>query len=308
MGRFLVTVLRGLRNAALRLSPEGADRLGRFLGFIAFRFIRFRRSTVESQMALALGLAPDGPEIRRLVRANFAHLGMLAVEFFRARQLSRRPLESTVRFEGEGALQKALGHGKGVLILSAHLGNFDLGAMALALRGFPMMIVSKPLKNKAVEQFWMNERSWSGLEISLNRGSLKSILGALRRGRCVVFVLDQHSSTEAVWVDFFGRRASAMPALAVLAQRTGAPVVPVFPHRNPDGTHTVAVGSAIPFEDHENRTVAVWRNTQRYSDAVEAAIRRHPEQWIWGHRRWKKPSQGRPTDLSEIERIDPSPS
>ena len=240
-------------------------------------------------MSRALEISPDHQELKILVRANFVHYGLLVVEFLRIRLLRTPPLESAVQFQGEDHLRNALAEGKGVLILSAHLGNYDVSAVALALRGFPVMIVSKPLNLKAIEKFWMEERSVSELEISLNHESIRGILKALREGMAVVFVLDQHASAEQLWVDFFGRSASTLSAPAILTQRTGAPVVPIFTHRDSDGTHVIEIQPAMSFEELEDRDQTIEHNTQRYTAVIEAAIRRHPEQWTWLHKRWKRP-------------------
>ncbi len=101
--------------------------------------------------------------------------------------------------------------------------------------------------------------------------------------------LDQFASAEQVWVDFFGRPASTLPAPAVLTQRTGAPVVPLFTHRQADGTHAIEIHPALPFEECGDRDLTIEHNTQQYTAVIEAAIRRHPEQWTWIHRRRKAP-------------------
>lgn len=285
----MLMLLRMVRTLIVRLTPGTATRIGTALGLFGYHVVRIRRALVEEQISRALGLPQSDPDLKRLVRANFVHYGLLVVEFFRIRLLSQTPLESAVRFEGEKHLKDALAAGKGALVLSAHLGNYDVSAAALALRGFPVMIVSKPLKARGMERFWMEERSASGLQIRLNHGSIRDILKALKDGKAVVFVLDQYASAEQVWVEFFGRPASTLPAPAVLTQRTGAPVVPVFTHRQIDGTHVVEIQPAVPFEEHEDRDQMIEHNTQRYTAVIEAAIRQHPEQWTWVHKRWKGP-------------------
>lgn len=294
----MLTLLRLLRMLAVRLRPRLATRIGIGLGLFGYHVIRYRRSLIEGQLSRALGLPLSDPDLKRLARANFVHYGLLVVEFFRIRLLTTSPLESTVRLEGENHLRAALAEGKGVLILSAHLGAYDLSVVALALRGFPLMIVSKPSKAKGIERFWMEERSVPGLQISLSHDSVRGILRALREGMAVVFVLDQHASAEQVWVDFFGRPASTLPAPAVLTRRTGAPVVPVFTHRAPDGTHVIEIHPALVFEERGDRDWTTVHNTQRYTAVIEAAIRKRPEQWTWIHRRWKEPRLGACTVLA----------
>lgn len=295
----MLTLLRMLRMLAVRLPARMATRIGVGLGLLGYHVIRYRRAQIKEQMSLALEMSPCNPELKRLVRANFVHYGLLVVEFLRIRLLRASPLESAVQFQGEDHLREALAEGKGALILSAHLGNYDVSAVALALRGFPMMIVSKPLKLKAIERFWMEERSASGLEISLSHGSIRDILKALRAGKAVVFVLDQFASAEQVWVEFFGRPASTLPAPAVLTQRTGAPVLPIFAHRRADGTHGIEIFPVLPFEECGDRDRTIKHNTQRYTGVIEAAVRRHPEQWTWIHRRWKKSQFVRTPSLAQ---------
>jgi len=289
----MLTLLRFLRMLAVRLPARLATRIGVGLGLLGYHVIRYRRSLIEEQMSRALKMSPSDRELKRLFRANFVHYGLLVVEFLRIRLLRTSPLESEVQFKGEHHLRNALAQGKGALILSAHLGNYDVSAVALALRGFPVMIVSKPLKLKAIERFWMEERSASGLEISLNHESIREILKALRDGKAVVFVLDQYASSEQIWPEFFGRPASTLSAPAILTQRTGAPVIPIFTHRATDGTHVIEIHPALPFEERGNRDQTIEHNTQRYTAVIEAAIRRHPEQWTWIHKRWKEPRLAR---------------
>jgi KDO2-lipid IV(A) lauroyltransferase len=123
----------------------------------------------------------------------------------------------------------------------------------------------------------------------LHRNALREILRALTHGNIVGFVLDQHARTDAVWVPFFGRPAATLRSLAVIAQRTGAPVVPMFTWRLSDGTHVVEAQPAVETETAGDSDASALHNTARYSAVVEAAVRAHPEQWTWIHRRWKQP-------------------
>lgn len=242
---------------------------------------------VEDNLVQALHLEPGSAELRRLAKDNFCHYGILLFELLRLQKLAGRDFERTITFFGLEHFDAARAEGKGVLALTAHLGNYDLMAMAVARSGYPVTIISKPLKNKALERVWMEQRSASGLNICLSRNSMRDIIRALRRNDIVGFILDQHARLDAVWVDFFGRPAATLRSMAVLAQRTGARVVPAFTWRQADNSHVIEVQPGLDFESVGDPEADIRHNTERYTALIEAAVRRHPEQWTWIHRRWK---------------------
>jgi len=282
-------LLRFVIRAACSVSWPAAERVGTALGLLAYHVLRFRRSQIEESLALAFDRPRGDPWIAATTRSNFIHYGLLVVELLRLRKLTAANVESLVEYRGMDHVDAALRKGKGVLALTAHLGNHDLIACAFALRGYSLTIISKDLKNKAVGEVWMNERTASGLRIVPHRDSLREILKALRSNGCVGFVLDQHARKDNVWVDFFGRPASTLSSLAVLAARTGAPVVPIFGRRIEQGRHVIEAHPEIPLDEPADTEEAIIRNTSRFSDAIEAAIRAVPDQWTWIHRRWKQP-------------------
>ena len=285
-------ILRIVLRIATALPQTAARKIGRAFGVLWFHVLRLRRRQVEDSLALALDLEPGSRELEHLARANFVHYSLLFIELLRLRRLLHGDIETTVRFVNLDHLDAALEAGKGALVLTAHLGNYDLLAMAVARKGYPVTIVSKPLRNKAVEGVWMEERSASGLKVCLHRNTLREILTALKSNGVVGFVLDQHARLDGVRVDFFGRPASTLRSLAVLAERTGVPVVPIFASRGADGTHLVEVQPALEYEDTGDAEESILHNTQRYTSIIEEAIRRHPDQWTWIHRRWKVEPNG----------------
>jgi KDO2-lipid IV(A) lauroyltransferase len=270
------------------MSPGLALRAGTALGLFWFHILRFRRREVEAALERALGL-PE-PQRRDLARANFVHYGRLVLEFLRLPNVVRDGTTGLVTFHGREHLDQALAGGKGVLLLGGHIGNYDLLAVAVALQGYPLTIVSKSLRNKAVEKVWMSQRAASGLHIALHRNTLREIVKALRHNGAVGFVIDQHARTDAVVVDFFDRPAATLRSLATIAERTGAPVVPIVAIRQEDGSHEVTIGPPVPLEVVGDADANARHNTQRFTAILEAEIRRHPDQWTWMHRRWKVPT------------------
>ncbi len=227
-------------------------------------------------------------ERRRVARRSFQHLGVLFIEIC---SLLAGPLGDVLgdlRLEGHEHLDEVMRkHGR-ALLLTAHLGNWELLPAASRLTPYPLTIVVRPL-----DAPWLNRvaealRGKADVELIAKQAALRPILTALSRGRLVGILLDQNAARrEGVFVPFFGRPASTSRAMAVLALRTGTPVVPIFTHRQPDGRHVVVVQPPIEPEAGKGGAWAITDLTTRYTAAIEAAIRATPDQWLWMHDRWR---------------------
>ncbi len=273
---------------------------GRATGVLLHRLVRFRRGAIERHLRLAF------PELNmrergKLLREVYAHFGLLLAELLRLpRQTSRQLLDNSV-IEGREHLTAALARGRGVLVLAGHLGNWEVGLATAAAAGLPVAAVTKEIKSGIGQYIADRLRKPHGVVAINRRQAIRPILSFLRKGGCVGFVLDQNmTADEGVFVDFFGRPACTMPGLAVLARRYRVPVVPVAFFRDDRGRHHLRFASEVEWEDETRlgkadddaaekgaTEAAVWRNTQRYTAILEVAIREHPAQWLWMHRRWK---------------------
>jgi KDO2-lipid IV(A) lauroyltransferase len=271
------------------LPPRFGLWLGRRLGDVAWALLPRRRAVTLDNLQRAFGSDRAAEELHRLGRRCFEHLGMNLVEacvfFFRPPAV----LLSRVALEGVEHLDAAAAAGRGILLLTAHLGNWELLAASHALSRFPLSVVVRPLDNPMMDRVVARFRRRAGVELIAKRRGLRDILDALRRHRMVGILLDQNAArAEGVFVPFFGAPASTSKALAVIALRTGAPVVPVFIRRAARGRHTVRAEPALPAPPDGD--IAAY--TRAFNRAIEAAIRRAPEQWFWLHARWK--TQPRP--------------
>jgi KDO2-lipid IV(A) lauroyltransferase len=208
-------------------------------------------------------------------------------------ELSRllvRPLEATlesIHIEGLEHLHAAMAsHGR-ALMLTAHLGNWELLSAAHRLTGVPLSIVVRPLDAPWLDALAERLRRKTGVELIAKRGALRAVLQALRRGRMIGILMDQNASRrEGVFVDFFGRAASTSRSIALLAVRTRSPVVPVFARRDGPGRHTVVFLPALPLPVN-GAEAAVVELTARCTKTIERAVRDAPEQWLWSHDRWR---------------------
>jgi KDO2-lipid IV(A) lauroyltransferase len=258
--------------------------VGRRLGDLAWVTLRARRAVTLDNLQRAFGGERDGGELRRLGRRSFEHLGMNLVEacvfFFRPPAV----LLSRVTLEGVEHLRAAAASGRGILLLTAHFGNWELLAASHALSGFALSVVVRPLDNPVLDRVVARFRRRAGVELIAKRRALREVLDALRRRRMVGVLLDQNAARgEGVFVPFFGVPASTSKALAVVALRAGAPVTPVFIRRDAGGRHTVHIEPALPPPPDGDVTAY----TATFNRAIEAAVRSAPEQWFWMHARWK---------------------
>src|SRR5437867_2440309 len=177
-------------------------------------------------------------------------------------------------------------HGR-ALVLTAHLGNWELLAAAHRLAGYPLSIVVRPLDSASLNMLAGRLRRKSGVELIDKRGALRPVLRALAAGRMVAILLDQNAARhEGVFVPFFGRTASTSKSLAVLAVRTRTPVVPIFIRRE-GRHHRVTIHPPLDPPAVNDVERAVVELTMRCTAAIEAAISEVPEQWLWAHNRWR---------------------
>jgi KDO2-lipid IV(A) lauroyltransferase len=289
---------RAPRLALMALSPVGRLLaavparlglwLGRRLGDLAWLLLPRRRRVALDNLHLAF---PDRApaERRRIAHASFRHLGMMGVE---ACVFAFRPpvvLLSRVEISGWERAEEAAAGGHGVLMLTAHLGNWELLAASHRLRSLPLSVVVRSMDTPALEAIVNAFRRRAGVELIDKRDGFRAALAALRRGRMVGVLLDQNAArAEGVFAPFFGVPASTSRGMALLALRSEAPVLPAFIRRLPGGRHLVEVGSVLPVPP--GRDVAAL--TRTYTAAIESAIRVSPEQWLWVHRRWRTRPEG----------------
>ena len=184
--------------------------------------------------------------------------------------------------------QAAIAKGKGVLSIVAHFGNWELMTIAVPMFSKPMYIVYRPLDNPVIDNMVEYVRTMNGNELIPKGGSGKRIMELLKENQIIGILSDQNVATyEGVFVDFFGRPACTGVGLAVMAMRSGAPVIPAFMARQKSGKYKLILKpavEAIRTDDYEADLVV---NTQRFTKIVEEIVREYPDQWFWFHQRWK---------------------
>jgi KDO2-lipid IV(A) lauroyltransferase len=269
------------------LLPHGAvRRLGGALGAAAGVVDRRRRRIARENLAAALPEL-DRRERERVVARCFRHFGAAFLDALSTRRFDGPELCRRVTWEGLGHLVAAEAAGRGVIVLAAHFGNWEVVPAALGANWGPMAAVGRPVDNPHVDRLVQALRVRFGNRSIPKRGAVREMFRVLAAGGRLGLLIDQRvRAEEAIDVPFFGRPALTSPVVARLALRTGAPVVPVAGYHEPGGRYRVVFDPPLWPEGADDE-VATFAFTRRCLEASEAAIRRHPEQWLWLHRRWK---------------------
>ena len=291
--------LRFLATAVGALPVPAAAWLGRRLGDVAYATLGRRRRLALANLTQAF---PDLPPAARrgIARRSFQHLGMAVGEgcFVLHRPLAR--VTEQIRVSGLDHVRTALDRDGRGLVLSAHLGNWELLTLAPALTGLPLTVVARALDLPSLHAWADRLRRTTGVEVIDKRHALRPVLEALKRGRLVGVLLDQNASRrEGVFVPFFGRLASTSRSIAVLALRTRTPIIPVFARRLAPGRHEITIHPELPLPTAGDEG-AIRTLTASCTAAIEAAIRATPDQWLWCHDRWRTrpPGEGRQSPVA----------
>jgi len=270
-----------------RIPQATARRLGNELGDAGFRLDRRHREITLNNLAFALGSELDTMQRRELARAVYRNLGQILFEV--AWSLSSTPpeLHRCLRIDGLENYRAACEKGRGVIFITAHLGNWELLSIVAEKAGIPINVVYRPLDFRPVEFFFVKLRTRFGARLIPSSHAMLRIVRALKKKESVAILMDQSVDWyDGVWVDFFGRRTCTSNGVALIARKTRSPVLPAFLYREASGFRAV-FGPEIPLVVTGDKTKDIQSNTLNYSQAIENGIRRHPEQWFWVHRRWK---------------------
>lgn len=263
-----------------------------WFGKLLYYLLPYRRGVVLGNFRRVFGDYLPPPEILKLVQAYYAHYVRFLLEFIRLPFMSAECRKSWIRLENTESPIRAHQQGKGILLLTGHFGNFEV-ASVVGLTQFPqyqglLHFVRRPLKPKFLNDLVTRRFRRAGFGTLAKRGSLDAILNLLTGGAIIVYAFDQHAGkSDGITVDFFGHPAGTFKSVALLALTTGAPVIPVSSWREPDGSHVLRFEDPLPLIECPDAGEAIRRNTQAYNAVIERLLLRHPEQWIWMHRRWK---------------------
>ena len=291
--------LRGAVAALDRLSLSRAGRIGAWIGSLGYRPLGIRRAVVERQVRAAF---PDfdADEVSRVARASYAHLGRTTIEAALLPAYSRaQVLAMFERTEGADVVARARAQGRGVLLVSGHLGNWELAGAFVAASGIPIEAVARGMENPLFDRYVTATRNGIGMTVIHDADAVRRVPRATREGHAVAMLVDQGAAGLAsTWVPFFGRLAKTPRGPAVFALRLKAPVVFATALRQPSGQY-IMYYEEVPVHPTGEREADVDRIVADYTATLERWIRRAPEQYFWHHRRWKHQRPGTPPELGD---------
>jgi Kdo2-lipid IVA lauroyltransferase/acyltransferase len=278
-----VVALRGMLGV---LPHAVASALGATMGMMFYALdAKHRRVAITN---LSQSFPTRSPtEVRATARAMFRHFGRLLFELLKFSTLTPAAMLQRVEFEGEERARLAYAQGRGVLFFTGHFGFWELHAIVHGVQLRPIGVLARALDNPHLNTLLEQVRGRTGNSVIYRQGAVRRVLKTLAAGEGVAMLIDQHMhSADAIWVDFFERPAATTSTLAVLALRTGAPVVPVFALPVGHGRYRMIYEPAVEPPAGEGPE-AVREFTQRCTDVLEMYVRRNPELWLWMHRRWR---------------------
>ncbi|MFZ9596180.1 MAG: lysophospholipid acyltransferase family protein [Bdellovibrionia bacterium] len=283
LGPFLLKTL----GYGFGLQPRMIQRfLGKALGW-CLMVCRFRTQVVRANLSYAY---PNDPhQQKKVFRQSFEHLGNLFLEILMLFGPMRRFIVNFVDVKGLEHIQEAQRLGKGMILLSSHVGNWEVMAGAAGVFSeMKLMLVTKALKPGWLHEAILQARLRLGVRATYEPKTMREVLSHLKSNGAVGFVLDQYAGPPVgVRVPLFGVPVGTSLALATLVRRTEVPVLPVVNFRKPCGRWQVSVGAPLSWQKHESLHEELAFNTAAYVQFVEKCIREHPEQWLWIHRRFK---------------------
>ena len=282
----LYAFVRGLMSLAFILPRSLALRLFGGLGALASLFLRKDRIRAEVNLSLAFPQY-SRQEIRDLARRVYAELGRNCADVFRFPRLRWYELSRFVKVEGLSYFEEAVSRGRGVVVVTGHIGCWELLAAYFSMIGYPLAVIVRPLRDQRLEKLIESLRRSKGMKPISRMTNVKAAYSWLKRGGILGVLIDQDTSVKGVFCDFFGRPAYTPAGPAYLALRTGAAIVPMAIQLEDDGTHVVRIKKPIVVPENLNSDAWVLSVMQACTRAIEDYVRYRPAQWVWMHERWK---------------------
>jgi KDO2-lipid IV(A) lauroyltransferase len=234
--------------------------------------------------------------IKKLALKSFVHYGFVFFDLIKISQLSEKKINSLFHLEGEEHLKEAISQNNGVLLFTAHFGNWEIAPWIIS-RYSKLHVIARKLDNPYLEKELLKFRKKLGSQVIYKKVATKKVLSALRRKEMVAILIDQNVlRSEAVFVDFFGRKAATTPSLAAFHLRTGAPIVPVFCYPQSGGKYKIQIQPFLKNSRTKSHQMDILKITQECTNIIEHEIRKNPQYWLWFHNRWKT----RPKENDEI--------
>lgn len=263
---------------------------GNGMGWVFYRMFAFRKRVILDNLKLAFGKEKLPAELETIVLRNYQHYATVFLEVLRSITWRQSDYSANVEIVGRENIQPFVDGKTGGFILTSHLGNWEYAISAGSAHGIPIDVVVKRAKTQWIENFLQWYRKKAGAGIFHESETAKDILRSLNQGRFVCVILDQFMGPPiGLPVTFFGQKAGTAVALALLTEKKDVPVISAYNFRGTDGKIRIVFEPKLDFSNlSQDKVERLYQKTQLFNNAMEQNIRKHPEQWLWMHRRWKE--------------------
>ncbi len=263
------------------------EALGRIFGRAWYKLDKKHRNLTINNIRYAYGDSVTGEEAENLAAKVFENFSRMVFEHAWFSRLDPQEYHRYFRVKGLHHLYRAHAKGRGVICISAHMGNWELGLAMYQLFKVPFCVVYKPIKNQGINAYLLEKRTIEGFEMVGKEGASKNVRKMLEKGYAAGLLIDQNTRRNyGVFIDFFGKKACANKNVAKLALRTSAPVVPLFIYRE-KGWFVFEILPEVELTKSGDPESDIFENTRKFADIVEDFVRKYPEQWFWVHNRWR---------------------
>lgn len=265
----------------------------RFLGFIIGRLgwlvvPKWRQSMAISSIQECLGVSRQQAE--HTAKRSVWRFGHMFIEELYFPRINKHNIRDLITYKGEEHLKKAYAEGKGVVFATAHYGNWELTAAAVALDGYPEVSIGRRQNNPGMDRFINEYREMHGAKV-LYKTSVLEMARLLGSGHCIGLLMDQDAGAEGLMIDFLGRSSSTPQGPAALSRLKGAPIVPVLSYSTADGKYIQEFFPAVKTAKTANKEQDIRMMTEYLAGVIEREIRLRPQEWFWIHNRWKTKKQ-----------------
>ncbi|MEN6372777.1 MAG: lysophospholipid acyltransferase family protein [Armatimonadota bacterium] len=272
-----------------RLNKSNIGRWGRRLGdFMFLMSRRYRRVAIKNLTAAYPEWSSE--KVRATARNTCRHFAKGMLEFLHILHLPPEELDAWIDLDGKEYMDEALAKGHGVILITAHLGNWEIFARKLVLSGYKVNVIARNSDDPAMTGIANKMRETAGYHVLDRDNSALPAVRSLKRNEVLGILPDQNTFT-GIFVDFFGKPCATATGPAVFALRTGAPVVCGFARRDEEGRFRARIYPPITVTHTGNEKEDIHMLTQAITTAIEDEIRKDPSQWLWLHDRWKRASE-----------------
>lgn len=270
---------------ALHLPLSLGYKIAVFLSDLRYMFAYKDRRAVKENLKVIFPDKSDS-QIRKIRIRTFRNFAKYLVDFFRFSKIDLDYIKKNIRIENIHYFDEVLSKGKGAIALTAHLGNWELGGVVIALLGYPFWAVALPHKDKRVDNFFNFQRESKGIKVIPLGRAVRECLNVLRENKIVALVGDRDFTEKGLVLDFFGRPTFLPEGPAAFSLKTNSPVVPGFMFRNKDDSFTLRMESPIEFIPTGDKDNDLINLILQYKTIIENYIQKYPDQWYMFRKFW----------------------